>query len=117
MNVYMPLRTPKLLAGLGSDDALDVALALLERPRTIGELTKATGLSQVTVTRKVAALRASSLVEHSKRKGIIVLRNPNAVRELLLAASEMAGALAGSDAKDECDFRSRLHEDGHDDGG
>jgi hypothetical protein len=113
----MPLRTPKLLAGLGSDDALDVALALLERPRTIGELAKETGLSQVTVTRKVATLRAASLVEHSKRKGIILLRDPSAVRKLLLAASEMAGALAGTDARDEDDLRRRLQGDSHDESG
>jgi len=111
----MPIRTPQLLAGLGSDDALNVALALLERPRTIGELTKATGLSQVTVTRKVAALRAASLVEHSKRKGIIVLRDPSAVRKLLLVASEMVRALAGTDARDEDDLRRRLQGDSQDD--
>jgi DNA-binding transcriptional ArsR family regulator len=111
----MPLRTPQLLAGLGSDDALDVALALLERPRTIGELANETGLNQVTVSRKVAALRAASLVEHVKRKGIIRLRDPNAIRNLLLVASEMAGDLAGSDAEDEGDFRRRLLEKGRDD--
>jgi DNA-binding transcriptional ArsR family regulator len=99
---------------LGSDVALDAALALLERPRTIGELAKETGLSQVTVTRKVAALRAASLVEHSKRKGIIVLRDPRAVRKLLLAANELAGALADTDARDEDDLRRRLQGDSHD---
>lgn len=107
----MPLRTPQLLAGLGNEDALDIALALLQRPRTIGELARATGLSQVTVTRRVAGLRAASLVAHSKRKGVIALSNPNAVRELLLAASEMAGTLAGTDARDEDDFRRLLRRD------
>jgi DNA-binding transcriptional ArsR family regulator len=107
----MPLRTPQVLAGLGSEDALEIALALLDRPRTIGELASVTGLSQVTVTRKVAGLRAASLVEHPKRKGSIGLRNPKAVRELLLAASEMAGTLAGADAQDEDNFRRLLRRD------
>jgi hypothetical protein len=104
----MPLRTPQLLTGLGSEDALDLAIALLERPRTIGELAKETGLSQVTVTRRIALMRSSSLVEHVKRKGIIRLRDPDAVRGLLLAASEMAGHLAGGDVNEEDDLRRRL---------
>jgi DNA-binding transcriptional ArsR family regulator len=104
----MRTRTSQLLAGLGSGDALDVTVALLERPRTIGELVQETGLTQVTVTRKVAVLRAASLVEHIKRKGTIRLRDPNAVRDFLLAASEMAGTLLSSDAQDESDFRRRL---------
>lgn len=106
----MPLRTPQLLAGLGSEDALDLALVLLERPRTIGELAKETGLSQVTVTRRIAVLKASSLVEHVKRKGAVRLRDPDAIRRLLLAASEVAGELAGGDVRDEDDFRDRLKE-------
>lgn len=104
----MSLRTPYVLAGLGSDEALDLAVALLDRPRTVGELARETGLSQVTVSRKVAVLRAASLVEHSKRKGVVRLRDPDGVRRFLLLASELSGALAGADAQSEDAFRRRL---------
>lgn len=106
----MSLRTPYVLAGLGSDEALDLAVALLDRPRTIGELAQATGLPQVTVSRRIAVLRAASLVEHGKRKGVIRLRDPDAVRRFLLSASELSGGLAGGDADSEDAFRRRLRE-------
>jgi DNA-binding transcriptional ArsR family regulator len=104
----MPLRTPRLLSGLGAEDALDIALALLDRPQTIGQLAEVTGLSQPTVSRRVAALRDASVVEHVRRKGTVQVRDPDAVRRLLLAASAIAGDLAGADADDEAEFRRRL---------
>lgn len=104
----MSLRTPHLLEGLGSDEALDVVLALLKGPQTIGELAALTGHNQPMVTRRVGGLQLAAVVDKFGRKGKVELRNPDAVRGFLSAASELAGTLAERDAKDEAAFRRRL---------
>lgn len=107
----MPLRTPRLLEGLGSDQALEVVLALLAGGQTIGSLVEATGLNQPMVSRRVTALQLASLVDKVGRKGAVELRDAEALRRFLLAASELAGALAEGDVEDEAEFRRRLGED------
>jgi DNA-binding transcriptional ArsR family regulator len=104
----MTFRTPQLLEGLASDEALEVVIALLAGGRTVGDLVKATGFNQPMVSRRVTALQMASLVDKVGRKGAVELRNAAALRQFLLAASELAGTLAGGDVKDEADFRRRL---------
>ncbi len=97
-----------MLEGLGSDEALDIVLALLKGPRTIGELAELTGRNQPMVTRRVGGLQLAAVVDKSGRKGKVELREAEAVRRFLSAASELAGTLAERDAKDEVAFRRRL---------
>src|SRR3954447_2047005 len=106
----MPLRTQLLLAGLASDEALDIALLLLRESQTIGGLVKRTGLSQATVSRRVLALRVAGVVEPSTRKGLGRLRDPAAVRALLRFVSERASQLTEDDLADEERFRQQLDE-------
>jgi hypothetical protein len=108
----MTLRTPRLLEELGSDEALEVVLALLAGPRTIGGLASATGLNQPMVSRRVTALQIASVVDKVGRKGAVELRDVAALRQFLLAASELAGTLAEGDVEDEAEFRQRLSDDG-----
>jgi DNA-binding transcriptional ArsR family regulator len=104
----MPLRTQLLLDALGSEEALEIAVALLRGPQTVGRLVEATGLSQATVSRRVLALRMAGAVEPSPRKGLIRIRDPVALRLLLRSVSELASQLNARDAGDEDAFRQRL---------
>lgn len=106
----MPLRTALLLAALGQEGALDVVLVLLreEGEWSVGQIQKAVGLPQPTVTRRLQELATAGLVDHGRRGQPYRLREPGRLSTLLADASRLSEQLLTLDREAEQTFRSRL---------
>lgn len=77
-------RTPDLLAALGRRDGQHVLARLVEHPAHVGELIDASvGISQPTVSRRLAELEAIGLVAHAQKKSLYTLTRPAQTRTLL----------------------------------
>src|SRR4051794_19226802 len=78
-------RIAEIFAALGSEEALDLVIALLERPdgTSVTDLAAATGYNQPKVTRTIQALNRVGLIARNRGDSPLQLSQPEEVRRLI----------------------------------
>ncbi len=85
----------RLFRGFGDPSRLKIVESLRERPRTVGEIVQATGLSQPNVSNHLACLRECGLVTAERRGRYVLYRlSDDRVADLLALAESLLADVA-----------------------
>jgi DNA-binding transcriptional ArsR family regulator len=89
-----PTVSPALLAtlfrGLADPARLSCLLVVHERPKTVGEIVEATGLSQPNVSKHLACLKDCGLLQSQRSGKYVIYRlSSDAVHEIIGAAAAL----------------------------
>jgi DNA-binding IclR family transcriptional regulator len=86
-------RTAEILQALGTQEALDLVVEMLERPQgtSITELQEATAYNQPKITRTIQVLERAGLVERGQGESPLALAHAEDVRRLVDGAAALAG--------------------------
>jgi DNA-binding transcriptional ArsR family regulator len=102
-------QTEALLSALGSHEMLALVVRLLEENRlTVTELATSTGIPQPTVSRHLVHLAAIGLTKREGAHAPYTLRAPDAVRQVLEAASGLSVHLLKERLREEEALKKRL---------